>query len=206
MTGAVHDDIQSLKSEIRKRDTQIQKLEGLVAHDSLTGLLNRRGFLRFTEKFFKHAEYSLDNPNTRRQFSIESFSILFFDIDNFKNLNDTYGHKIGDQILKFVASVIEGKVRTSDFVGRWGGEEIVVALIGSREEDAYRKAEEIRQAIKSRVKIPTLKNLEITVSAGVTELKSGLSLDDLITKADEAMYYSKSHGKDKVTKFSDIEK
>jgi len=160
--------------------------------------------LELANKLFKDIQYSRSHPNNREHFIIDSFSVLFFDIDDFKKINDTYSHKIGDQILKFVSSLIQEKVRISDFVGRWGGEEIVVALTGARENDAFSKAEEIRKAVKSRVRIPGRPALKVTVSVGVAELDGNLNLEDLIKKADEAMYYAKTHDKDQVVKFSQL--
>ncbi|OGY63488.1 MAG: hypothetical protein A3I24_00530 [Candidatus Harrisonbacteria bacterium RIFCSPLOWO2_02_FULL_41_13b] len=197
-------DIKELKSELRQRDFKIKELESLIVHDPLTGLFNRRGFLALANKLFQDVRHFQKNKAEREHFVIKSFAILFFDIDNFKKLNDTFSHKVGDQILQFASSVIMGKVRISDFVGRWGGEEIVVALIGSQEHDAYQKAEEIRKAVKSRVKIPKHPDLKITISAGVAELDGAYSLEELIKRADEAMYYSKLHGKNKVTQYSQL--
>ena len=196
--------LKELKTELKKRDLKIRELEALVAKDPLTGLYNRRGFLELANKLFKDIQYSRSHPNNREHFIIDSFSVLFFDIDDFKKINDTYSHKIGDQILKFVSSLIQEKVRISDFVGRWGGEEIVVALIGARENDAFSKAEEIRKAVKSRIRIPGRPALKVTVSVGVAELDGNLNLEDLIKKADEAMYYAKTHDKDQVVKFSQL--
>lgn len=200
------ENLQELKKELRQRDLKIKELESLIVHDSLTGLLNRRGFLELAGKLFKDVKFNEKNKSSREHFIIKSFAILFLDIDNFKKLNDVYGHKVGDQILQFISSIIKRKVRVSDFVGRWGGEEIVAALIGSEEADAYQKAEEIRRAVKSRVKIPGHPDLKITVSIGVAELDGNISLDALIKKGDEAMYYSKTYGKDRVTKYSAISK
>lgn len=191
-----------LKKELRKKDKKIKELEKLVSTDALTWILNRRGFSELVRRFIDEVKFQKENPDRRKRFVVNSLSLLFFDIDNFKKINDTHGHKVGDQILKYVSSVISEKLRTSDFVGRWGGEEIVVALVGAQEENAYRKGEEIRKTIKSRVKIPTLKDLKVTVSVGVAELQSGESLEDVVKRADQAMYKAKTEGKDKVVKSS----
>lgn len=197
-------DVKDLKKEIRKRDLKIKELETLVSKDQVTGLYNRRGFLELADKLFRDVQFNRQHPDSREHFVIDAFSIIFFDIDNFKKINDTYGHKVGDQILRYVASIIEGKTRVSDFVGRWGGEEMVVALIGAEEKDAYLKAEEMRKAIRSRVKIPGYPELKVTVSVGVAELDGNSTLEEVIKKSDQAMYQAKKSGKDRVVKFSDL--
>ncbi len=196
------DELKKLKIAGHQRDYKIKHLEALVLKDPLTGLYNRRGFLELVEKFFGDLRFKKNNPRIRREhFFIESLTILFFDIDNFKKINDAYGHGVGDKVLQFVASIIETKVRASDIVGRWGGEELVVALIGADEKDGMAKAEEIRKTIRSRVKIPKL-DMKVTVSIGVAEYKGKGELKGLIQNADEAMYKAKKGGKDRVVVFS----
>ena len=199
------EDVGELKKELYRKDLEIEELEKLVAIDPLTKLLNRRGFLELAHKLFDEIRFSGEHPGRREHFVIDSFSVLFLDIDNFKKLNDSYGHGVGDKVLQFVSTVVKEKMRSSDFVGRWGGEEIVVALIGASEGDAYIKAEEIRRAIKSRVKIPTLPNLVVTVSMGIAGLEEKVGLEDLIKRADQAMYQAKQSGKDRVVKFSKLD-
>ena len=195
---------ENLKKELHKKDLKIKELEQLITKDPLTKVLNRRGFVELAEKFIKETRFHKENPDQRTHFIIDSMSLIFMDIDNFKKINDTYGHEIGDKILKYVSSLVSEKLRISDFVGRWGGEEIIVALIGAGEKDANLKAKELRKAIKSRVKIPNFKDLVVTVSIGVAQQESGLSLENLIERADKAMYKAKTTGKDKVVKFSSL--
>jgi len=196
------EETQKLKQELHRKDLEIKELKSLATKDPLTGLSNRRGFEEEVGHLIKDVIFAKENPETRKHFYIDSISILFFDIDNFKKLNDTYGHKTGDQVLQQVSQIIRQKVRNIDFIARWGGEELVAALVGSHEDDAFRKAEEIRKAIKSRVKINEEK---ITVSVGVAELKEGFGFEDLIKQADKAMYTAKhERGKDNVVKYSEI--
>lgn len=199
---AMSEEIQKLKQEIYKRDIQIRELQKLATKDPLTGLYNRRGFEEEVKRIIKDVNYARENLETRRHFYVDSVSILFFDIDNFKKLNDVYGHKIGDQVLQRVAQIINGKIRNVDFVARWGGEEVVAALVGTNEENAYKKAEEIRAAIKSRVKI---KDNSITVSVGVASFGNNMSFKDLIEQADKAMYEAKhNRGKDNTVRLSEL--
>ena len=199
------DELQKLKIELRVRDRKIKELESLVFTDSLTGLYNRRGFLTLAKKLFSDVQWFKSNERSpRTHFYVDSFTILFFDIDNFKSLNDAFGHEVGDQVLKFVAQIITSKVRASDFVGRWGGEEMVAALIGANEKDGFLKAEEIRKAVKSRVHVPKDASRKITVSVGVAELSVSGSLENLVKAADGAMYRAKTTGKDKTIKSSDV--
>lgn len=198
----VKGNIKKLKQEIYKQEIKIRELQKLVVKDPLTGLYNRRGFEEEISRIIKDITYARENPEARRHFFVDSISILFFDIDNFKKLNDLYGHKMGDQVLQHVAQIIGGKVRNVDFVARWGGEEIVAALVGTSESDAYKKAEEIRTAVKSRVKV---KSESVTVSIGVASFNEAANFKDFIEQADKAMYVAKrDRGKDNTVRFSEI--
>lgn len=196
------EETKQLKQELHKKDLQIKELQILVIKDPLTGLYNRRGFEEGVSRLIKDIDFPRKNPEARKHFYIDSISVIFFDIDNFKKLNDEYGHKVGDQVLRHVSQIIRQKIRSIDFAARWGGEELVVALIGSHEEDAWRKAEEIRKAVKSRVKI---KDRNTTLSAGVASLNESANLEELLKRADKAMYEAKhDRGKDNTVKFSEL--
>ncbi len=197
------DDIQKLKKDLHAKDIKIRELEDLIIEDPMTRLLNRRGFMELAKRIMGDVKWMKANPRAKREhYFVDSLTILFFDIDNFKKINDTFGHKVGDQVLKFVASLIAEKVRASDFVARFGGEEIVAALVGANEEDGAHKAEEIRRAIKSRVKIPKNPDHKVTVSVGVAEFDGKAALEELVKQADKAMYKAKTSGKDRVVKSS----
>ncbi len=130
------EEVKKLKQEVHKKDIQIRELQKLATKDPLTKLYNRHGFEDEVGRVFKDVAYAEEHSNARKHFRVDSISILFFDIDNFKKLNDIHGHKAGDQVLQHVAQLINNKVRSIDFVGRWGEEEIVVALVGLNENDA----------------------------------------------------------------------
>ena len=196
------EEIQKLKQKLYKKDFEIKQLKDLATKDRLTGLFNRRGLEEEASRLINDISFIHKNPEARKHFHTDSMSVLFFDIDDFKKLNDEYGHKAGDQVLQQVSQIIRQKVRSIDIIGRWGGEELVLVLVGSREEDAYRKAEEIRKAVKSRVKIS---GRAVTVSVGVAELSRDIGLEELIKRADKAMYEAKNNrGKDNVVKYSEI--
>ena len=202
MMFLMSDDLRELKQKLHKKDLRIKELEELATKDPLTGFYNRRGFEEETARLAKDINFSKKNPETRKHFYIDSMSLLFFDIDNFKSVNDQYGHKAGDQVLQQVSQIIRQKVRNIDVIGRWGGEELVAALVGSHEEDAYRKAEEIRKAIKSRVKAG---DREITVSVGVSSLDESETFDELVKNADKAMYVAKrERDKNNTVRYSEI--
>ncbi|MEK7579933.1 MAG: GGDEF domain-containing protein [Patescibacteria group bacterium] len=196
-----NDELQKLKLDLHTKDLEIKELKKLVTKDALTGLFNRRGFEEEVSRLVKDVLYSKQNLYKRKRFYIDSISLLFLDLDDFKKVNDGFGHKVGDQILQQAAQIIKKKIRNIDFCGRWGGEELIVALIGSREENAFRKAEEIRKAIRSRVKI---NNNPVTVSIGVAELSTGSNFEELISRADKAMYEAKHRGKNNAVRYSEL--
>lgn len=196
------DDLKQLKQELYKKDLRIKELEELATKDPLTGFYNRRGFEEETKRLVRDIDYFKKNPASRKHFYIDSLSLLFFDIDNFKSINDRYGHRAGDQILQQVSQIIRQKVRDIDIVGRWGGEELVVALVGSHQGDAFRKAEEIRKAVKSRARV---QDHEVTVSVGVSSLDESETFEELVKNADKAMYAAKhERGKNNTVRFSEL--
>lgn len=166
-------------------------------YDELTGVLNRRGFLEEAERVF-HTFYFRRNDDERRIVHDVPFSVIFIDIDNFKNLNDTFGHAVGDKVLKSVAKVILRTVREHDIVGRMGGEEFVTALSGAETAVAHRVAERIRQRIEDLRVVGIPKKLRVTASLGITTRKDEADIRELIDDADQAMYRAKRSGKNRV--------
>ncbi|MBO0345752.1 GGDEF domain-containing protein [Roseibium sp. CAU 1637] len=148
-----------------------------AAHtDPLTGLLNRRGFEART------SEQCMG-------------SILLIDIDNFKSINDNFGHDAGDDVLIEVSRVLTESVRTSDVVGRYGGEEFIVFLPNSEHRSSSVIAERIRRSVAQKVHIgPRL----VTVSVGVAIGSRSKTIPDLIPKADDAIYRAKREGRNRV--------
>lgn len=153
--------------------------------DPLTGLFNRRYFLLLAEHFLKLGQRS-GMPH----------ALLFIDLDDFKQINDRYGHDVGDQVLRQVGEVLQGGVRHSDVVARYGGEEFVMFLADASELAAIDRAEELREAIQ---KLPLPRGLSLSASIGMTWARNRESdLADLIRRADKAMYEAKRQGKDRV--------
>ncbi|MBU4480423.1 GGDEF domain-containing protein [Patescibacteria group bacterium] len=193
--------------KIKELEKEIEKLRSLVVTDELTEILNRRGFCEKTEVFFKEAFFVKKNHCAKRKFFVDDLSIIFADIDNFKLVNDTHGHFVGDIVLQLVAKLIEEEVRDIDVVGRLGGEEFVVALIGASEEDCFHIAEEIRGKVEEAKFIPDIENLKVTLSLGVASIKKTDSkqLFDLIRCSDHAMYEAKKNrGKNNTVRYSEI--
>jgi diguanylate cyclase (GGDEF)-like protein len=176
---------------------KIKELEFLSYFDELTKVYNRRGFLKETEKIFKAVIYKRKEIERRTGYKI-SFSIIFLDIDNFKMINDRFGHKIGDLVLQKVAKVLKERLRDSDIIGRLGGEEFVIALIGCDLKSAQKVAEELRQKIEKIIVKYKKERINVTASLGVVSYSNEKTLFDLINKTDHAMYKAKKQGKNKV--------
>ncbi|HXK39535.1 MAG TPA: GGDEF domain-containing protein [Candidatus Paceibacterota bacterium] len=192
-------------ADTEELQNEIERLKQLVHKDELTGVLNRRGIREDLERFFKEALYAKSHPEHRTNIIINDFSVIFFDIDDFKRVNDMYGHDEGDRILKAVADTLTRHVRDLDAVGRLGGEEFVVALLGASEERAFEKGEKIRMAIAGHVHLKDGK--PITVSVGVASLahSNAETLEPLIDCADKAMYEAKHRrGKNAVVRYSEL--
>lgn len=135
-------------------------------------------------------------------------SFLMTDIDHFKKFNDTYGHQIGDEVLKKVASIIKSRARKSDIAARYGGEEFAVVLPETSEDGAMQMAEYIRKEIEESILEVEGRGLKITISIGVSHFNGNspieISKEELIKRADTALYKSKESGRNRVTKYGSI--
>jgi len=184
-------------SRIQKLKKEVALLRKLVYKDPLTGLYNRRGFLEEGEKIFQTTLQAKKFEGRRRNFLIKDLSLVFVDLDDFKKINDVFGHQAGDAVLKNCSQILENSLRSSDLICRWGGEEMVILLVGAAFDDAMKIAEDLRKKIEgARFKFRGRK-IKLSASFGVVETKAG-NLENLVFKADKAMYQAKKEGKNKV--------
>ena len=162
----------------------ITALEKLAQTDKLTNLYNRA-------KLDKELLYNF-NMYIRYK---KAYTIIIIDIDHFKNVNDTYGHLAGDDVLIKVSNIMRNSIRETDILGRWGGEEFMIISPNTELDGAYALAENIRVKIE-KTKFDTVD--KITISTGVSQIDSSLNQKDVILKADEALYRAKNRGRNKV--------
>lgn len=158
--------------------------ERLAVSDRLTGLSNRRG-----------AEQVLKREMLRAKRYAHPLSIVMFDVDRFKVINDTFGHGTGDHVLRLVARGIAGKLRESDLAARWGGEEFLAILPNTARESALACAERIRKHIGT---MSGPQGTRITVSGGVSQFSPGETMIDLVGRADSLLYMAKEQGRNRV--------
>jgi diguanylate cyclase (GGDEF)-like protein len=165
----------------------IYDLNQLANKDGLTGLYNHR-FLQ--EK--------LDEEVRRSTRSNNPFSLVMVDIDRFKTINDTYGHESGDVVLKHVAEVLKGNLRESDWVARYGGEEFLIFLFGADKHAAFQVMEKTRMAVeRCSMLLPQHDRMvHVNISCGISSCPfDGSAKDELIQKADSALYRAKANGR-----------
>jgi diguanylate cyclase (GGDEF)-like protein len=168
-------------------------MHSLAMTDSLTGLYTRR-------QFFELANLELEQVQRYGG----TLSIIMVDIDNFKRVNDTHGHALGDQALQTVATHAQAELRTVDVIGRYGGEEIVILLASTDLQGAWQVAERLRQVLE-KANIPNGNGtLRVTVSLGIASYDSDENpdLDTLIDRADQALRQAKQAGKNRVAVWS----
>ncbi len=188
------------KPNIEKLIAELMRLRALVYSDELTGVLNRRGFQEEADKVFHAVSLGRTELERRIQHQIP-FSVVFIDIDDFKNINDRYGHAAGDKALQEVAAISQKHLRLGDIIGRWGGEEFVIALVGAPQKVAEAVAEKLRSFI-AQVEFPVDgETIRLTASFGIVQYSNERSLMELIEKADKAMYQAKQEGKNRVIVF-----
>ena len=165
-----------------------EALERLATTDDLTGIWNRRHFLALAEA-----------PWTRFTQERTPLAVLVLDLDVFKSINDRFGHDIGDAVIAHVAGLCGGLKRDTDILARFGGEEVVLLLPGTRGADAVAFAEELRRRIEAEPLDIDGEALRITTSIGVAEADAAMqSLGDLLKRADQALYDAKRDGRNRV--------
>ncbi|WP_018648978.1 MULTISPECIES: PAS domain S-box protein [unclassified Thioalkalivibrio] len=192
---AIHDDQGEIEYYIAMFHdiTRQKELEAALEHqafyDPLTDAANRGYF-----------ETLLDQEARRAQRYAHPCSLLLLDIDHFKRINDTFGHEVGDEVLRFLVHALKGRLREADVLGRWGGEEFVVLLPGTDAERGQHVAEQLREQVTATA-FPCVGL--VTISLGVAECRPGESIRDWVKRADEAMYVAKKGGRNRVVRLDD---
>jgi diguanylate cyclase (GGDEF)-like protein len=201
-------EIRRIVSEKQKREqTQHEQLSGRISVlqqklqeakteaslDGLTGIANRRNF-DFALKRWTQAHSKSETP----------FTVALIDLDNFKKINDTYGHQIGDQVLAFAARELSNNIRSSDFLARYGGEEFAILSSGMKLIEAKKRyAQMLRNLEVARFTSKNLKGESLTISftasCGIAEYALGEAAEEMIRRADEALYEAKRQGKNCVS-------
>lgn len=168
---------------------KLKELRQVASTDSLTGIGNR-----------KHMEGRLSAVIAEHQNNGSKAGLLFIDVDHFKKVNDTHGHDCGDRVLRMVASTIRYALRSTDTVGRWGGEEFMAILYHINHKNALLKAaEKVRVLVEhSRLDFNDI-GVHVTISIGGTLLATKDTPETLVRRADELMYQSKQNGRNRVT-------
>jgi diguanylate cyclase len=188
------DELAAMKARVDEAEQEVARLQNelaetseMVRHDQLTGALNRKGLEETLERELARAR--------RRQ---QPLCIALLDVDNFKSLNDTYGHQTGDDALVHLARVIRETMRPNDTLARYGGEEFLVILPDTSLPDAVSALTRLQRELTRRFFLHKNEKLLITFSAGVTACISGEPRAEAIARADAAMYRAKKSGKNRV--------
>lgn len=168
---------------------RLEELQDMAMHDPVTGTANRR----FVEISLAARLEELRRYN-------QSFAVMFLDVDNFKQLNDRYGHAVGDRVLKMISTTLANSLRTFDIIGRWGGEEFVALLVNIKPDDLYKLSDRLRRLVeKSRLTVESGESVGVTVSIGATVARMLDTTDSLVERADKLMYESKRRGRNLVS-------
>jgi diguanylate cyclase (GGDEF)-like protein/PAS domain S-box-containing protein len=186
IVGAV--EVFSNNQTLMKMKRRVSKLEQTVIYDPLTQIGNR-----------KHIEIKIKSALQEYKHMHFPFGVLFIDIDHFKSVNDTFGHIIGDKVLRAVANTLRHSLRETDTCGRWGGEEFL-ALVFNLDNDTLKSiAEKLRSLVEQTVVTTETGKPKVTISIGATLVRNEDTLESLVYRADTLMYKSKSNGRNCVS-------
>ncbi len=184
-------------SEINSLKKELEGLKKEATTDMLTGLLNRRGL-----------DDAMAQALDRSAREVAPLSIILTDIDHFKQVNDTHGHLIGDNVLKMLSKLLKDHIKGKDIAARFGGEEFLLVLPNTRLKGPFTLAEQIRKSLQEmrwRTKNSGKPIAPITISLGVAEYRPGEPLDSRIQRADKALYFAKGNGRNQTISERDLE-
>lgn len=176
-----------LALESKKLQEANQKLEYMAQKDFLTGINNRGYFFELANKSFN--KILKDN---------EQIFVAMLDLDKFKNINDTYGHNIGDEVLKTFTKIVESNINNNDVFGRIGGEEFAIIMIDTEEKTILKKLNKIRTDSYNSTISNNKDNIKFSVSIGLAIKEKNETLDFVLDKADEKLYQAKKNGRNKI--------
>ena len=189
--------LEKLSKKVNTLNVELEKAKEESVKDGLTGIYNRKAFDRYIKELIE-----------RNTVTKTPFSILVLDIDDFKKINDNFGHQTGDRVLVAMAQKCRGFIRSDDFLARYGGEEFVVVLPGASLRNAVKKGKLIcKEIAKSRYTLGEGKEdtvISITVSIGASVHKKGDTVKTIIERADKALYAAKQAGKNRVVSEKEI--
>jgi diguanylate cyclase len=191
-TGSLQEQLDSTQREAEALRKQLDEIRREAEHDALTGALNRKALENILDNLVQGADIN-DKP----------FSLLVADVDHFKHFNDSYGHLLGDEVLKRVVQVMDQQVKGGDYIARYGGEEFMVILPETPPEGAVTVAEAIRQAVEKIVLVrrSTKERLsKVTISLGAGTYRRGEGKLSLVERVDSALYSAKHEGRNRVAR------
>ncbi len=174
--------LEQAQAELQTAQNRIGALEQLATTDDMTGLLNRRGFNEAFDRELDRTERSIS----------EGGLLIMIDLDNFKAINDTYGHAAGDEALKLVAETLKRQIRRMDFAARMGGDEFVILFANAGKNRALDRAQSLALKLNSLVLRWQGDNIPVRASIGVKDYKKGDTLDAIFEQADATMYKAKA--------------
>lgn len=185
-------EVEELRAALAVKDEHIAYLEKRVGIDELTGAPNRFSFNRTLEQSLRVIRGEVEEH--RAGASFKELSLIMLDLDHFKTINDTYGHPVGDLVLRRVAECLLMNVREGDLVARVGGEEFMVLLRGADEAAAARHAEELRAAFEN-IRFPEEPGMHLTASFGVVSSAQSTDAAELEKFSDQVLYRAKEGGR-----------
>lgn len=185
MLGAQLSDMRSrLKRQKNELAEALARIQEMATRDELTGLYNRRHINELMLQSIKHMERSG-----------QGFSLCIIDLDHFKRVNDTYGHGVGDEVLRNFARLARQTIRETDSLARWGGEEFLLLMPETSHTQGLTGVQRIRSRLQDLVISNAVPQLRVTFSAGLTEFRAGESIEQAVERADQALYQAKASGR-----------